>query len=120
MAGNMTDMMLTPAEIKKDMGSPTASTDDQERYPYGLRINLGQDEIEKLKISKLPSVGDPFTIEAVGYVCDVSQSETEGNGKRSSLCIQITDMELDEGVEPDDDEQQESKADRLYPADKQA
>lgn len=118
----MVDMMLTPEEIKEQYGPPTMSADEQEKYPYCLRISLGTDELEKLGIEKLPEIGEPFTIEAVGYVCDVSQSETEGGKPRRSLCIQITDLELEEGVEEDEDDNErgERRAKSMYetPAEK--
>lgn len=103
----MVDMMLTPEELKEQYGPPTVLADEQEKYPWGLRLNLSADELEKLGIDKLPEVGEPFTIEAVGYVCDVSQSETEGGKPRRSLCIQITDLELEEGVEEDEEDESE-------------
>lgn len=113
MASKMVDMMVTPEEAKKQVGAPTISTDEVERYPWGLRISLCDDDLKKLGIDKLPSVETPCTIHAIGYVCDVSEHQTEGDGPRRSLSIQITDLAVEEGVEDDDEES--DPADRMYP-----
>lgn len=114
----MVDMMLSPEERKEQYGPPTMATDEQEKYPWGLRISLGNDELKKLGITKLPEAGQPFTIEAVGYVCDAGSSDTVDGGKRLNMCIQITDMELEEGVEEDDEDEEEAgtrRANSMYP-----
>ena len=41
---------------------------DEPRYPYGLCISLGKDELEKLGITALPKVGTEMMIMAKCYV----------------------------------------------------
>ena len=73
-----------PGEIEKD----------EPRYPYGLCIRLGKDELEKLGITALPTVGSKMKISAECFVESTSAYETQGSGKDMSLSLQITDMEI--------------------------
>lgn len=86
----MTDLKMS----KKDMGKDMASTVvDRNPYPYGTRLNLDADTLEKLGINELPEVGEEFHINAMGKVTSVSEADS-GNGKRQDLSIQIEKMEL--------------------------
>lgn len=67
---------------------------DEPRYPYGLCIRLGKDELEKLGITALPKVGGEMMISARAYVKGVSSYETQGAGAETSVELQITDMEI--------------------------
>lgn len=85
-----------------------ASPDNQDGYPWGTRINLEQDTLDKLGIEKLPAVGDELMIEAKVRVISVRESD---NSK--SVELQITDMDLEnDGDEVDEGEltRGESKA----------
>jgi hypothetical protein len=62
---------------------------EEPMYPYGLCLHLSQDEMEKLGITTLPSVGTEMTITAKVFVKGTSAYETQG-GKD----MQITDMEI--------------------------
>ena len=73
-----------PGEVEKD----------EPRYPYGLCISLGTDELEKLNITKLPDVGSEMTITAKVFVKSVSSYDTQGEGKDNTVQMQITDMEI--------------------------
>lgn len=85
--------------------------DDEPKYPYGLCISMGKDELEKLGITALPKVGAEMKIMAVAYVKSTSAYETQGEGKDMSVTLQITDMAI-EGTT--DGERQASAADSLY------
>lgn len=66
-------------------------------YPYGLCIHLDKDEMDKLGITELPSVGMEYHIFAVGQVNSVSQSASDygqGEDESSSMGIQITMLQL--------------------------
>jgi len=79
---------------------PVAVGGINNRYPYGTRINLDQDSLDKLGIMKLPTVGDKIMIEGKCEVISVRQSE---DGK--SVELQITDMDLEnDGDEIDEGE----------------
>lgn len=66
---------------------------DEPMYPYGLCLSLEQDQMEKLGITALPSVGTEMTITAKVFVKGTSAYETQG-GKDMSMQLQITDMEI--------------------------
>lgn len=67
---------------------------DEPRYPYGLCIRLGKDELAKLGITALPTVGVEMNVMARATVKSVSSYETQGEGSDMSVELQITDMEL--------------------------
>jgi hypothetical protein len=66
---------------------------EEPMYPYGLCLRLEQDQMEKLSITTLPSVGTEMTITAKVFVKGTSAYETQG-GKDMSMELQITDMEI--------------------------
>lgn len=70
---------------------------DEPQYPYGLCISLEQDDLEKLGITALPKVGVEMTVTARAYVKSTSAYDTQGEGKRMSVSLQITDLELGGG-----------------------
>ena len=67
---------------------------DEPRYPYGLCISLGKDELEKLGITALPKVGTEMTIMAKAYVKMTRAYETQGEGEDIGIELQINDMEI--------------------------
>lgn len=67
---------------------------DEPRYPYGLCITLGKDELEKLGITSLPKVGTEMMIMAKTYVKMTRAYETQGEGEDMGIELQITDMEI--------------------------
>ena len=93
---NMVSMKMSAAEKKKE---EPALAMEQPNYPYGLKINLDKDAIEKLGI-ELPAVGENLQLHAMVTVTDVHASESE-TGKYASCSLQITDLALEaEGREP--------------------
>jgi hypothetical protein len=81
------DMKLSPKEAKAEM---MPSEKDGPRYPWGLTLNLDDDALEKLGMSKLPEVGETYPLAATCEVTAVSASDTQGGGVRRSLTLQIT------------------------------
>jgi hypothetical protein len=67
---------------------------DEPRYPYGLCISLGKEELEKLGITALPKVGTEMNIMAKAYVKMTRAYETQGEGEDMGIELQITDMEI--------------------------
>ncbi len=86
----MKSMKMTPAE--KEKSSPEVAMPKQDPYPYGLRLELNQEVIEKLGID-LPAVGEELEIRAIAKVTSCHASEGE-SGKYASCSVQITDMEV--------------------------
>jgi hypothetical protein len=96
----MVDTKLSKQTIK-ELDKP--STIGSQEYPYGLRLNFDQTMIEKIPDLADPNnlnVGDYVIIQAVGCIKSMSQSETDGEDKRSDLSIQIEKI----GVVKRDDE----------------
>lgn len=91
-------MKVSKAEKKEHMDAMCKPMDNE--YPYGLRINLEEDAISKMGIS-LPAVGSKMKLEAVVEVCNVSMYEGEGNHKRRSMSLQITEMGLEKSASSD-------------------
>lgn len=72
-------------------------------YPYGLRLYLNEEQVEKLGLSKNPpAAGSVLGLQAAVVVCSMSQSvdpnsAAEGEGANEievCLTLQITDMEI--------------------------
>lgn len=88
------------AAEKRMEAMPSAGPD----YPWGLCINLGKDELDKLGIKELPEVGDEYHVYAVCGVTRVSQSASAGGEDSKGIELQITEMGVmheDEGEEGD-------------------
>lgn len=92
----MKDLKITKKEAKAKSESMVIGSADQERYPYGLRLDLNNDTLEKLGMTKLPSVGTVLMFEAKAKVVGSRQSATEGSENRS-IELQITHIDLEEG-----------------------
>lgn len=67
---------------------------DEPQYPPGMCIHLEVDQLKKLGITALPKVGTEMTIAARVYVKATSAYQTQGEGERMSVDLQITDMEV--------------------------
>lgn len=79
---------------KKDAGCCVPSCGPDEAYPYGLRIELNEDSLDKLGIDKLPGVGDEMEVEAKVEVQSVSENAYQDGENRRSVSLQITKMSL--------------------------
>lgn len=69
----------------------------QPDYSYGLRVNLQNNELDKLKVKQLPRVGEEVIIHARAKVARVSESSSAENKGDRNVEFQITHMELDKG-----------------------
>lgn len=85
---------------------------DEPRYPYGLCISLGKDELEKLGITALPKVGGEMMIHAKAMIKSTSAYETQGEGTDMRVELQITDMAIGQT----DNARNEGRAEALYGA----
>lgn len=85
----MVSMKMKPeAKGKHDeMVMPSGPT---EKYPYGLRINLGNDQLKALGVKDLPKVGETLPLHAMVSVVGVRSSETE-DGSDNNVELQITE-----------------------------
>jgi len=88
----MTSLKL--AKSKKN-DSPELATDSPgDGYPWGTRIDLNKETLDKLGIKTLPAVGSEIMIECKVKVIAVRESANERDTSRS-VELQITDMDLE-------------------------
>lgn len=103
MLNGMIDMAKTEKEVAMDV-SPLSSG-DVDKYPYGLRISLSQDELEKLGVDHSDwEVGATFHLHAFAKVTSISANETE-NGMNCNVSLQITHLA---GESEDEENEEES------------
>lgn len=95
----MKSMKLEDKEI--DNCEPCMVSDKQE-YPYGLKLQLEHESVEKLGLSKIPEVGSYVIIMARAYVCNTHEME-HGDKIKKSFGLQITDMDLKPAKAPIDE-----------------
>ena len=74
----MVSLKRTPEDMRKDAGEPASIEAIAPDYPYGTVIHLDKDELDKLKISALPKIGDEMIICA---------RVNRGNAAASAACI---------------------------------
>lgn len=86
-------MKSLKVDKKKDAKSSVAGlvlSSENREYPYGLRLDLNDDTLKKLKMSVQDfSVGDEVLIKAKATVTNLGQDEDDGD----RLSLQITDMD---------------------------
>ena len=98
------------------MGASVAPASPDEEYPYGLRLRLENEELEKLGLSELPEVGKRCKIMAEGVVESVSSNESKGSdGNRKSVEIQVTGMKIDKADSAEGTEVAENSEDSDNP-----
>jgi len=112
---NLVDIKLpkkTKEELKKE-GMP--STDDQEQWPYGLRLDFEKEQVDKMASLKNLNVGDKVLVQGEGSVVEVRMSERQGGEDRHSVCIQIEKVSVESAKKkkPEDMSMKEYKAMRM-------
>lgn len=88
----LVSMKRSEKDKRSDAGDAVPMEAIAPDYPYGLCINLDKDEIDKLGMKQLPSVGTVVPISASAKVTMVRQSAVEGADEETSLTLQITDL----------------------------
>jgi len=83
--------MINLKKEKEEKEMPLMSSME---YPYGLRINLDHETLEKLGIKELPKMGAKVNLEAIAEVVSVSSNANYEGEVENHICLQITDMEL--------------------------
>jgi len=107
MAG-LKDMAKTHEEVEKE--ATPLMVGNAEKYPYGLRICLTEEELEKLGVDHSDwEIGDTFHLHAFAKVVSVSENDTE-NGSNCNISLQITHLAGPED-EDEEDEEEESEDD---------
>jgi hypothetical protein len=64
-------------------------------YPYGLRIQLCKEDLEKLGVDEMPALGDKVAFYVCGSVCSTAESQDE-YGETRCVGVQIEQMSIEE------------------------
>lgn len=104
----MVDMTMSAEEAKEQTAPDTS---DAPKYPWGLRISLDDDSIEKLGLTTLPAVGSKMTMTCAVEVCSTGAYQDQSGESETSMSLQITAMEL---APAQDAQTQTSAATALY------
>lgn len=87
--------MKRPKQTKKGISGPCPY--EGERYPYGLQIRIGNDEIEKLPGVSGVDVGDVVTITAKARVMSKREEKMNNGDMSRNIEFQIESMAYDSG-----------------------
>jgi hypothetical protein len=89
---NLIDLKRTPSD-KKENETMLYSDVESEDYSWGLQLDLGNDELDKLGVDQL-NVGDEFEITALVRVKSFSENQTEGDGKNRNAGLLVKAIEM--------------------------
>jgi len=94
LAQNLIDMRRPKKNLRKGViDAPTSP--DQEKYPWGIKLNLGKDEIKKLGLkTDSRKIGDKVTIVAQAEISSLSESQSMNGEDQRDMGIQITKMKI--------------------------
>lgn len=89
---NLINMACTPKEEASERETLLGIEEpDEPKYPYGLRLSLDEESMQKLGLEGLLQVGSVVTIMAKAKVVGASENEILDETERR-IDIQITDM----------------------------
>lgn len=95
---NLVSMKRDKEEKHDEKACDPCVSSDPPDYPYGARLYLEEDQLEKLGLKELPPAGTVLRLEGLGGVIGVREEQRDGKISRS-LEIQITDLGLEAGPE---------------------
>lgn len=105
----MVNMKRRKAAPSKNEVCETVPADDQ--YPWGLRLTVGTEELDKLDLGRLPLPGAVVSLSGKARVVSVSE-EVRGRDKTDRrLELQITDLDLVKGAKSMEDAAREGMKD---------
>lgn len=81
-------MVTTRLSAKEREATAPGVAAESPEYPYGTRICLDNEMLERLGIDSLPEVGNSFAVSGIGEVISVSEHDGP-DGKRRSVDIQL-------------------------------
>ena len=76
-------------------------------YPYGLRIQLCKEDLEKLGVDEMPAMGDTVCFYVCGSVCSTSESQDE-YGETRCVGVQIEKMSIEEAPAEETEEREDA------------
>lgn len=89
---DMTSMLMPPKKTETPMMEKSEG-EDKPQYPYGLKLALDKDIMDKLGMKEMPEVGEKMMLHAMITVVDLHDSTDY-----KSVGLQITDMTLEEDM----------------------
>lgn len=87
-------MPLKSMRNTKKEGKEATAIDSDQEYPYGLRLDLGNEVLDKLNMKSLPELGAVMTLVARVEVVSLSENSHKDSEDHKNVDLQITDMEL--------------------------
>jgi hypothetical protein len=81
--------MRTKTELKK-MEAPKMM--DQDRWPYGLRLTLEQDQVKKFPELAKGKVGGKVMVHGIAEITSIRQSERQSGENQHTVELQIKEM----------------------------
>lgn len=93
----MVHMKRTKAEKKAE--SKRFDGVGGESYPYGLRVRLGHNELEKLGMEGLPKVGSKVHLKSHAHVVSASEDHLDGEEPRRNVELELRHMDIDNSKE---------------------
>jgi hypothetical protein len=87
--------MKRPKQSKTAMKSEMSVGYEQEKYPYGLKINLEDKEVDKLPSVKKLTVGDKVMVHGQGHIVSVRKDENQSGNDHHRIEIQIEDIAVE-------------------------
>ena len=106
---NLADMRLPKSGKGVGLGVETASSESENRWPYGLMLTFNKEQIAKLKALVVAKVGDQVTVNAVGTVTAVRTSERQRGSADHTVEVQLEKV----GVEYKKEKEQEKQIKEL-------
>lgn len=111
MADKLASLKRSAAEKKGRDQEMRAEPESRDDFPYGTRLNLDHDTLEKMGLHEgpLPKAGAKFTLAGRGHISDASES-TDGQGKTTRrLELQLTHARVDHDGDKDTDGDKDEK-----------
>lgn len=95
-------------------GTMADLNDKTEEYPYGLRLNLTEDDLKKVGLD-MPKVGEMVHVMAMTKVTAVHAHDSERGGTSQGVELQITHMSAEvEDTEDEADTDDRTPAQKIY------
>lgn len=109
-------MKLTHMAREEGEGAEIGTAIALSPYPWGLKLHLTHEELEKLGYDELPPAGTVCRVEAVAVVTRSASEDPDADGDCDfcSIELQVTELGMEEEDGYDEEEDEEGPAHRLY------
>lgn len=82
---------------------------NEDKYPWGTRLDFNKEEIDKIKALKTAKAGDKVSISAIGKITRVEVTDAENGRSRHQVQIQVQKIEISNNDPGDEKKAFESK-----------